>query len=375
MSEKNLSDQNEQPDSVTQSRVTEMASYRDVAGLLSPGSRRQSLRGFDEDYVDIVDYIIRGTYKIWEEKGLGRIYDHYRHNVIIHTSDGTTYGRDKVIADSTKTMAAFPDLRLYGDEVIWSGNDEDGFHTSHRITWVGHNTGYSIYGPPTGRKVVRRGIAHCFVKENRIVEEWISRDELALIRQLGFDENELARKMAPKDTGPEQPMGEVERLRGQDTPEPVPPEPSGDFDPEYFIRRSFHEIWNWRLLNKIDDYYVKNYLCYASNDRKIEGLGDFKAFILSLLAAFPDAALTVDHFACVGNENDGYRAATRWTLQGTHEGPGIYGEPTGKRIHLLGITHHEIKDGKFVREWTVFDEFALLKQLVAGQAPEPEATG
>ncbi|MDX1413776.1 MAG: hypothetical protein R3293_06265, partial [Candidatus Promineifilaceae bacterium] len=29
--------------------------------------RRQELEGFDEDYVDIVDYIVRCTHKIWEE--------------------------------------------------------------------------------------------------------------------------------------------------------------------------------------------------------------------------------------------------------------------------------------------------------------------
>ena len=65
----------------------------------------------------------------------------------------------------------------------------------------------------------------------------------------------------------------------------------------------------------------------------------------------------------LGNAQDGYTTAVRWTLQGTHEGPGIYGEPTGKRVYLLGITHHEVREGKFVKEWMVYDEFALLKQL------------
>ncbi len=342
---------------------------RGIVDLLTPGTeRRQSMRGFDEDYVDFVDYIVRATYKIWEGKGIGLIYGHYKHNSVIHTSDGTTYGRDKVIADSTKTMAAFPDVRLYADEVIWSGNDEDGFHSSHRATWVAHNTGYSIYGPPTGRKVVRRGIAHCIVKENLIVEEWIARDELALVRQLGLDEHALAKRMAEKEAaaaseGLPPSRGEVERVIGQDTPEHLPPEPAGGFDVEDFLRRSTHEIWNWRLLNKIDEYYVKNYSCYTSPNRTLYGLGDFKAYILSMLAAFPDASMSVDHVCWLHDGGDDYRTSVRWTLQGTHEGPGVYGEPTGKRIRIVGITHHEIRDGKFVREWTCFDGFALLKQI------------
>ncbi len=124
-----------------------------------------------------------------------------------------------------------------------------------------------------------------------------------------------------------------------------------------------HEIWNWRLFSKVDEDYVHNYLCNTSTNRTLYGLGDFKAYVLSLLAAFPDAAMNVDHICWLGNEADGYRVATRWTLQGSHQGPGVYGEPTGKRIRLMGITHQHIQAGKFVREWTAFDEFALLKQL------------
>ena len=344
--------------------------HTDIGQLMNPGSeKRQGMQGFDDDYVDIVDYIVRCTHKIWEEKGVGLIYTHYAHNVLIHMSDGRIYGRDDVVAGSLKTMAAVPDLRLYADDVIWSGNDQDGFHSSHRIVWVGHNTGYSIYGPPTGRRVVRTGIAHCFVKENRIVEEWIVRDELALIRQLGFDEHELARKMAAQDVarGIESPqpleIGEVERLQGQLPPEILAPRSNTDFDVEDFVRRSFHEIWNWRLLNKVKAYYVKNYRCYTSTNRQLYGLGDLKAYILSFLAAFPDLAVNIDHICWLGNFDSGYRVATRWTLQGTHKGPSVYGEPTGKRICLMGITHHHIENGKFVKEWTVFDEFALLKQL------------
>jgi len=345
--------------------------HRDVSKLMNPDQeKRQSMSGFDDDYVDIVDYIVRSTHKIWEEGGIGRIYDHYRHNAVVHTSDGLTYGRDKVIADSIKTMAAFPDIRLFADDVIWSGNDKDGFHSSHRITWVGRNTGYSIYGPPTGRRVVRQGIAHCFVHENRVVEEWISRDELALIRQLGFNEIELAKKIAAREVASgvkydPYGAGEVTRLKGQTTPAPIPRQPDDMHNIEYFIRRVIHEIWNWRLFNKIDDYYAENYKGHTPSNRHLFGPGEFKAYVLGLLAAFGDTAVTVDHVCWIPDQPDGYRVATRWLLQGTHDGPGVYGEPSGKRVRLWGISHHQIKDGKIVQEWTVFDEFALLKQIYA----------
>ena len=342
---------------------TDIANFVAVADT----KRRQPLAGFDEDYVDIVDYIVRCTHKIWEERSVGLIYTHYSSNIVIHTADGTTYGRDRVIADSIKTMNAFPDIRLFADDVIWSGNDQDGFHSSHRISWTGHNRGHSIYGPPTGRKVVRYGVAQCLVKENRVIEEWICRDELALVRQLGYDEHALAREMARKaaDTGIAPPvppaLGEVGRLNGQSTPEP-PVTPAGEDDIEGFVRRSFHEIWNWRLLNKLRDYYAPNYLAWVPPYRKIHGQSDYMVWILSLMAAFSDLSLTVDHVCSMGTTRAG-RVATRWWLQGTHDGPGSFGEPTGKRINILGITHQQMRDGQFVQEWTCFDQFALLKQL------------
>jgi predicted ester cyclase len=337
----------------------------DISQIMMAGKeRKQSLRGFDDDYVDIVDYIVKITHRIWEEKGIGLIYDTYQQNISIWTTDGLTYGREAVVEGTLRAQAAFPDVRLYADEVIWTGDDEQGFHTSHRITWVAHNTGYSVYGPPTGRKIVRRGIANCFVKENRIVEEWIARDEMSVVQQLGLDLWELLPRLVAADAarGTEDVYGELKRQVGQNPPQPWP-EKGGAFDIEDFVRGSYHEIWNCRRLDRIAQRYAGNYLCHAPSSRELIGLGDYTAFVLMLLGAFPDAVLTIDHLYWMGNEQDGYRVMVRWNLQGTHRGPGPYGAPTGQRVYLLGISHHSVKDGKLVEEWTCFDEVALLKQL------------
>lgn len=159
----------------------------DISSILARHPRNQNLDGFDPEYADIVDYIVKITHRIWEQKEVGLIYDTYIHNVPVWTTDGCSYGRDDVVEATIRTLAAYPDVRLYADEVIWSGNEKDGFHTSHRIVWVGHNTGYSVYGPPTQKRVLRYGIANCFVMNNLIVEEWIARDEMAVVLQLGLE--------------------------------------------------------------------------------------------------------------------------------------------------------------------------------------------
>ena len=125
----------------------------------------------------------------------------------------------------------------------------------------------------------------------------------------------------------------------------------------------FHEVWNWRLLNKVREFYAEDVHAESASMRRLHGHNDYQAYILTLLSPFPDMAITIEHSCFVGNEVDGFRTATRWRMRGTHTGYGIYGEPTGNQINLMGISHHLIKNGKIHNEWTLFDEFSLLKQI------------
>lgn len=181
--------------------------------------------------------------------------------------------------------------------------------------------------------------------------------------QLGFDPHETARRIVANEsraTIGKPSLGEGERVLGESTPAVLPPKSNGEFDPEDYVRRAHHEIWNWLKLNVLKEYFADNYLCHAAAGRELYGRGDLRAFVLAM---FSDLMLTVDHVYWNGNAHDGYRIATRWTWQGMHDGPGIYGEPSGARIRIMGITHQWIRDGMIVEEWLMYDEFALLKQI------------
>ena len=332
------------------------------------GERRQPMCGFDPQYTDIVDYIIRITHHIWEEKAVGYIYDTYQHNCVVHGSGGDVHGREAVVAGTLQTLAAFPDRKLYGDSVIWSGDEDAGFHTSHLITSVGYNTGYSSYGPPTRRRVVWRAIANCVAKENMIFEEWLLRDETSLIRQLGYDVFDVAEhQVRSAPPMPREGGGEVGRALGQLPPPTMPPSTAEGFDVEDFVRRSYHDIWNRRLLNKIRDHYAPSHVCYTAGGRKYQGPVEQIAFVLGLFGMFPDAGVTVDQVYWNGDDISGYQVAVRWTLSGTHTGFGSYGEPSGARASIMGLSQHHIKQGKFVLEYTLFDEMELIRRIVAAR--------
>ncbi|WP_102126504.1 ester cyclase [Deinococcus planocerae] len=322
--------------------------------------RRQDLTGFDPDYVDIVDYIVRCTHKIWEERAVGLIYTHYAHNATMHSSQGDLYGAEAVVRATLRRQAAFSDYRSYADDVIWTGNARDGFYTSHRIMTLGVNTGHTDFGPPTGRRIGRWVVADCRIRDNRIFEEWIVSDLGAELRQLGYDPLELARRSAPLRP---RPAAESAQGLGQLAPQVLPlPDPG---EPEPYVRALLHNLWNARMVNLVRERYAPGLLAWVPGGRQLYGPNDYAAFVLGLMAQFPDLALTVDHVCALGDAERGQRVAVRWTLQGTHDGPGPYGAPTGRRVFLIGVSHLWLRGGRVEREWTLFDEYALLRQLHA----------
>ena len=315
---------------------------------------------------DAVNSLIESAHQIWHEKAVGLVYDSYQHSVKIHTALGDAYGRDTLVTEVIQHLAAFPDCAFYDEGAVW--DDEHGLYVSHLSTGVAHNTGYSNFGPPTGKRVRYRTATDFLVKGDRIAEVWRVHDGLALAQQLGLGVRQAAEVLKRQRPTLHQPAhGELERLRGQ---EPPPQTAAGD-GLEATVRWAWHEVWNRRRLDRVTQLYAPNYSFLGPSGRRFRARSDFVAFVLELLAAFPDAVVGLERLTCQGNRDDG-RAAVRWRLSGTHDGPGPYGVPSGQRVNILGITHQHLRGGEFVKEWTVFDELALLVQLHSHDHPTPE---
>ena len=112
--------------------------------------RAQPMRGFDPVYTDIVDYIIRCTHRIWDERDIGLIYSHYTHNAAVYYNLGAVHDREAIVRDTIQRLVTFPERRGQATQVIWRGNDVDGFYTSHLVTGVGRHTQHGHFGRPPG---------------------------------------------------------------------------------------------------------------------------------------------------------------------------------------------------------------------------------
>jgi predicted ester cyclase len=324
---------------------------------------KQELRGFEPQYENIVDYIVKITYRIWEEADMGYIYDTYLHRLEVHTGYGTSYGVEDVVNGSIAFLAAMPDRRMYAEDVIWWGDNNAGFHTSHLIMNTATNTGYSPWGPPTNKQVQFIAIANCLVKENRIIEEWLVRDTLALVNQLGFDPWEIARKAVVGKAKTDVVIGETDRLQGQ-LPSARYEHQESVSEIENFVRKLFHEIWNGRHFSLLAEVYQDNASLQVPNHRELTSLEDIRAYHLGFVAQFPDAQMNIEHVYSLGNNDEGFRVAARWRFSCTHERYGWYGEPTNKRVNILGISQLHIKNNKIQKHYFIFDELAVLMQLV-----------
>lgn len=327
--------------------------------LHPPGKRTQSLHGFDDEFVDIVDYIYRITHRIWVDRALGMIYDYYDHVSTVYTPYGVTRTVEEVVSSTAAMINAFPDRESHFLNVAWTGDDEAGFYTSHlgfsRMT----NRGPTIYGPATNRNVLIRTVADCISLNNQIHTEWLVRDNGAMVRQLGFDRHLVARRLAERSATESAPESPTPRMYGQQVPSPLdmPKETV-----EQYMRHLFHDIWNRRRLDRLNEVYEPDAVAHSGGGRVAVGVRNISALIISILTAIPDAVMQVEHVSW-SEETDGVIVAVRWRLEGSSQKGGLLGEaPAGQPVAMPGMSHFRFAGSKIAEEWTLFDEIGVLVQ-------------
>ncbi len=324
------------------------------------------MRGFDNRFADFPDYILAITREIWEDRGVGaRMKDYYHPDVIVRTPGGIGRGEPAATRSTLEVLHEFPDRVLLGEDVIWSGDPVAGMLSSHRILSTATHSGVGAFGAvmggPTGRRMTWRAIADCYAHDNRISDEWLIRDNGALVRQMGMTPQDWAQ--ATLAAG------------GRRPPSPFTPEAdvAGPYD-----GRGNDNAWGERLADLLDrmmgaefsavgDAYDRACHLEYPGGRTAHGHEAADGFWLPLRAAFPSAAFEMHHVIGRDDKDMPPRAAIRWSLTGGHDGWGVFGPPTGAPVHVMGITHAEFGPRGLRREWTLYDETAIWLQIaIAG---------
>jgi predicted ester cyclase len=330
----------------------------------------QSMRGFEATYRNIIDYIVRITYRIWEDREVEYIQDTYLDSSHVFDDYGLQRGNRKIIDDTHHTTGAFSNIRLIADEIVWAGDDEVGYHTSHRTLIRGTNDGVSKYGPATGRDVDVLVIANCVALENEIFLEHVLYNNSSLLLQLGLNLEDTAGRMAEAPpVGWPRGAATWEALRGAARPrQPLYlAEPIDGFDVDRFARETLDALWNLRDYDALNDRYLSSFAMQGATGRCLNGAAEYADMLSALHRAFPDLELQVDEVYWMGNDKDGYLTSERWSATGTHRGAGLYGEPSGCEVQLWGITQQQIIGGRIVKEWMLFNELDLMMQIAAAR--------
>ncbi len=348
--------------------------YAEVAP--SNRQRAQSMEGFDDCYTDIVDYIVRCTHKIWDERDIGLIYTHYTHNCILYGTMGTIYDRETIVRDTIQRLVSFPERRGMATQVLWSGNDKEGFYTSHLVTGHGRHTQHGHFGPPTGRTFTSRTIADCMIYKNKIYREWVVADNMAIVKQLGLDAHALAYDTAKAlfDRNLEAvDIGENRRIIGQQLPGDEGDMSIANNEIEAETLSWLYEVWNKRMFGRINKVYAQNAQYHGPKMVELYGPAAVLHQHLALLGSIPDGVYTPQHICSNPCDEGGVKVAVRWIIEGHLLGHGILtelGKPKGQRLQVMGMTHYHYKNGKIVDEWNVYDELSLLMQIKLAQLVE-----
>ncbi len=367
--------------------------------------------GFDSQFHNITDYILGITHEIWEQRQVDTLNRYYAQDLPVRSPSGVVVGNQAVIAATLATQAEFPDRTLLGEDVIWSGDEQSGFLSSHRIFSTATHGAAGLYGAASGIQLRYRVIADCAVASNQIYDEWLVRDQGAIVRQLGLDPKRFAATQIETEGGPAQALRPftpahdvVGRYKGVGNDHPAglryesllrtlmaidsaaptanaagPASSLGSYAPAQsselkasnaYINKSVHQPIQFPGVDGIYDRAVN--LCHPGG-RYSAGISDAVQFWTSLRAAFPQAHFEIHHRIGRSDPDVGDRAAIRWSLTGTHDGeplPGtgretsMFGKATGAPVHVMGISHADFGPRGLRREFVLLDETAIWKQIL-----------
>lgn len=316
------------------------------------------MKGFDAEFADLDTYIRVITERIWEGRRLEDIRRYYADPCVVETPTAVTTSAQQVIDGTAATLAMFPDRRLLAEDIIISGDEEGGFLSSHRIISTMTHRGPGAFGEPTGRRIHVRTVADCVCRDNRVVHEWLVRDQAAIVRQIGLEPRDVAQRWLEERGGWHKPVA------------PPAPAPYRSHLSEAVLATGYAQAIQGFAHGAASTAEVYDEAVHHLGPAETTRYGrdEVQAWWRTLFEVFAVEAFTVEHLAAHSGDGRADRVALRWRAQTRHATGGSFGPATGAPVELMGINHVEFHRGRVIREWVLIDEVALWMQVLAHRA-------
>ena len=125
-----------------------------------------------------------------------------------------------------------------------------------------------------------------------------------------------------------------------------------------FAQRFYDEVIGTKNLSVLDELCAQDIVDHNPLPGQSAGLQGVKKVMGEYFQAFPDLSVTVDEMVA---EDD--LVVARFRGQGTHKGPLLGTQATGKRVSLHGIDMFRIQGGKAVEVWHEGNDVSVLMEL------------
>ncbi|GAC1487053.1 MAG: ester cyclase [Candidatus Limnocylindrales bacterium] len=123
------------------------------------------------------------------------------------------------------------------------------------------------------------------------------------------------------------------------------------------VRRYLLEILNYRDTDALDSAVDADYVDHVAFAGQVPGIAGVRHRVATLLGSL-DPQWTVHDLVA---ERD--LVMVRWTLAGTHRGPFLGVNATGRPVSFNGIDIYRVSNGKLVEHWNVVDLLEFYRQV------------
>ena len=132
------------------------------------------------------------------------------------------------------------------------------------------------------------------------------------------------------------------------------------------IVRRFWNVWGEGNIDCAEELLAPDYVNHSPGiPDQPEGPEGVRAVVAVFRSGMPDLRVVIEDMIAEGD-----KVATRYTLEGTHEGELFGILPTGQRLSIKSISVERVLDGKIREHWRITDTLDMMQQL--GVIPMPQ---